>query len=139
MSDLLNREPKAFFRYFREISAIPRGSGNEKALGDYLVGFALCHNLECTRDEVGNVLIRKPAFPSARAEDAVLLQGHMDMVCEKNVGTVHDFMKDPIELIERDGFLYAKGTTLGADDGVAVAYMLAILDDDELLHPDLEC
>lgn len=139
MSDLLNREPKAFFRYFREISAIPRGSGNEKALGDYLVGFALCHNLECTRDEVGNVLIRKPAFPSARVEDAVLLQGHMDMVCEKNVGTVHDFMKDPIELIERDGFLYAKGTTLGADDGVAVAYMLAILDDDELLHPDLEC
>ena len=64
MSDLLNREPKAFFRYFREISAIPRGSGNEKALGDYLVGFALSHNLECTRDEVGNVLIRKPAFPS---------------------------------------------------------------------------
>ncbi len=139
MSDFLNREPKAFFRYFQQISAIPRGSGNEKAMGDYLVGFALNHNLECTRDEVGNVLIRKPAFPSARVEDAVLIQGHMDMVCEKNVDTVHDFMKDPIELEERDGFLYAKGTTLGADDGAAVAYMLAILDDDTLLHPDLEC
>lgn len=139
MSDLLNREPKAFFRYFKEISAIPRGSGNEKALGDYLVGFALSHNLECTRDKVGNVLIRKPAFPSARVDDAVLIQGHMDMVCEKNVGTVHDFMKDPIKLVERDGFLYAQGTTLGADNGVAVAYMLAILDDDSLLHPDLEC
>ena len=61
------------------------------------------------------------------------------MVCEKNVGTVHDFMKDPIKLVERDGFLYAQGTTLGADNGVAVAYMLAILDDDSLLHPDLEC
>ena len=139
MSDLLNREPKAFFRYFQEISAIPRGSGNEKALGDYLVGFALSHNLECVRDEVGNVLIRKPAFPSARVEDAVLLQGHMDMVCEKNAGTVHDFTKDPIKLVEKDGFLYAEGTTLGADDGVAVAYMLAILDDDTILHPDLEC
>ena len=139
MSGLLSREPEAFFRFFQEISAIPRGSGNEKALGDYLVGFALSHHLECTRDEVGNVLIRKPAFPSARVEDAVLIQGHMDMVCEKNVGTVHDFMKDPIELVERDGFLYAQGTTLGADNGVAVAYMLAILDDDSLLHPDLEC
>ena len=139
INDFINWEPKAFFRFFQEISAVPRGSGNEKAVGDYLMEFARSRKLECTRDEVGNVLIRKPAFPSARVEDAVLIQGHMDMVCEKNVGIVHDFEKDPIKLVEKDGFLYAEGTTLGADDGVAVAYMLAILDDDNLLHPDLEC
>lgn len=139
MNDRINREPQAFFHFFEEISAIPRGSGNEKAVGDYLTEFARSRKLECIRDEVGNVLIRKPAYPAARVEDAILIQGHMDMVCEKNAGTVHNFQKDPIQLVEKDGFLYAEGTTLGADDGVAVAYMLAILDDDSLLHPDLEC
>lgn len=127
-------------RFFYEIAQHPHGSGNEKALSDYLVAFAKQRNLECAQDELYNVVIRKPA--TAGYEDAPILaiHAHMDMVCEKNKTTVHDFEKDPIRfVVSDDGILRADGTTLGADDGTGVAYMLAILDAKEIRHPELEC
>ncbi len=132
-------EPKEFFVYFAKISAIPRGSGNEAGIADYLEAFAKEHGLTCLRDQIHNVMIKKPGSKDKQALPAVLLQGHTDMVCEKNAATVHDFEKDPIELVLDGDKLRANGTTLGADNGVAVAMMLSILADDTLVHPPLEC
>ena len=125
--------------YFKQISDIPRASRNEKAVSDYIVEFAKQHHYEYKQDEVYNVIVYKPA--SVGYEDAapVILQAHTDMVCEKNKDIEHDFEKDPLDLYVEDGWLKARGTTLGADDGQGVAYMLAILDDDTLKHPALEC
>ncbi|MBE6618287.1 MAG: aminoacyl-histidine dipeptidase [Ruminococcaceae bacterium] len=133
-----NREPERLFQIFEEISAIPRGSGNEKGIADYICAFAERLGLFYIRDEVDNVFIRKDAGVGYEDRPSVLLQGHTDMVCEKNAGTVHDFTKDPLKLRIKDGFLCAEGTTLGADDGVAVAMMLAILESNEQL-PEIEC
>ncbi len=135
---LKNLEPKKVFYYFEEISRIPRGSGNIKGISDYLAGFARDHGLSYVQDEMYNVIIRKPATPGYENAPAVILQGHMDMVCEKRPDVEHDFTKDPLKLIIRDDCVYADGTTLGGDDGIAVAYALAILDDDSLQHPALE-
>ncbi len=132
-------EPKRMFNYFEEISRIPRGSGNEAAIADYICNFAKERGLFCLRDAVNNVFIRKNATLGYENVPAVMLQGHTDMVCEKNADTVHDFEKDPLKLEVKDGWLYAKGTTLGGDDGAAVAAMLAFLEDDSLPHPTLEC
>jgi dipeptidase D len=126
------------FHFFKEISNIPRGSGNEKQISDYLVGFAKERGLEVIQDEALNVIIKKPAAKGYENAPAVILQGHMDMVCELNKGTVHDFEKDPIELRINGDMLYANGTTLGADNGIAVAYALALLDADDIAHPALE-
>lgn len=126
------------FHYFAEISNIPRGSGNEQAISTYLLDFATQHGLEATRDEALNVIIRKPAFAGYEALPTIILQGHMDMVCEKNQGTTHDFLTDSIQLRVVDDMLYATDTTLGADNGIAVAYMLALLADSTLKHPALE-
>ena len=108
-------------------------------MADWLCAFADAHGLFCYRDAYNNVLIRKAASAGREKDPALLLQGHTDMVCEKNAATEHDFMKDPLRLAVKDGWLYAEGTTLGGDDGVAVAAMLTILDDDTLSHPTLEC
>lgn len=132
-------EPKRLFNYFEEISRIPRGSGNEGAIADYICNFAKEKGLFCIKDAVNNVFIRKEATKGYEDVPAVMLQGHTDMVCEKNAGTVHDFEKDPLKLAVKDGWLYAEGTTLGGDDGAAVAAMLAFLEDDSLEHPTLEC
>ena len=126
-------------RFFEEISAIPRGSGHEEGMVAYLSRFAKERNLYCYTDEYKNVLIRKPACEGYEHRAPILLQGHTDMVCEKNEGVKHDFLKDPLCLYEENGWLRAKGTTLGADDGVAVAAMLAILDGETDAHPELEC
>lgn len=126
------------FYYFNEISKIPRGSGNERAISDYLVEFAKKNNLEVIQDSALNIIIKKPASKGYEKSPTVIIQGHMDMVCEKNNDKVHDFTKDPIELIEKDDFIYANGTTLGGDDGIAVAYAMAILEDDSLEHPSIE-
>ncbi|MEF9983270.1 MAG: aminoacyl-histidine dipeptidase [Oscillospiraceae bacterium] len=136
---LKDREPKAVLHYFEEISQIPRGSGNEKAIADYLVDFAEKRNLYVYRDELNNVFIRKNASKGFENSQPILLQGHTDMVCEKNMDKQHDFLKDPIELVVDGDYLRANSTTLGADDGVAVAYMLALLDSDNIAHPTLEC
>lgn len=135
-----NRTPEKLFRFFEEISAIPRGSGNEAGIADYIEGFAKARGLYCVRDEINNVFVRIEASAGREGEDAVLLQGHTDMVCEKNSDTEHDFEKDPLKLyIDENGWLRAKGTTLGGDNGVAVALMLLVLDGGLESHPAVEC
>ncbi len=136
---LKDYQPAALFRYFEEISAIPRGSGNEKGIADYLCVFAEEQGLAYYRDDLHNVAIFKDAAIGFEDKEAVMLQGHTDMVCEKNADTVHDFEKDGIKLIEKDGILTADGTTLGGDDGAAVAMMMAVLADKELKAPRIEC
>ena len=139
MSIVNSKIAPAMFRYFEEISKIPRGSGNEKGIADYLCAFAEERDLDCYRDAENNVLIKKKATEGREAEKPVLLQGHTDMVCEKLPEVEHDFLRDPIALCVEDGWLTAKGTTLGADDGAAVAAMLAILDGALVSHPAVEC
>lgn len=129
---------KQVFEYFREMNQIPRGSGNEKAVSDWLVKFAKDRNLEVIQDEALNVIIRKPATAGYENAEAVILQGHMDMVPEKGEGSNHDFTKDPIAFIVDGDFVHADNTTLGADNGIAVAYALAILDSKDIPHPALE-
>ncbi len=131
--------PISVFRYFEDISRIPRSSSDEKAISDFLVEFAKQHNLEYYQDEIYNVIIKKAGSMSAKNAPAIILQGHIDMVCEKNNDTIHDFDKDSLKLRVIDGKLMATGTTLGADNGAAVAIMLALLDDDSIIHPPLEC
>lgn len=126
------------FTYFEEISKVPRCSGNEKAISDYLVKFAKEYNLEVIQDEVLNVIIKKPASPGYENAPGVVLQGHMDMVCVKNADKVHDFSKDPITLKYVDDMIYADGTTLGADNGIALALAMAVLTSEDIKHPPLE-
>ena len=135
---LQEKDYKGIFKYFYEISAIPRGSGNEKEISDYLVSFAKKHNLEYTQDEANNVIMIKPATPGYENEPAIILQGHMDMVCEKVKDYSHDFLKDGIRIIVDGDYLRADQTTLGADNGIAIAYILAMFSDESLQHPRLE-
>ncbi len=130
---------KDLLSYFYEISRIPRASYKEDKIARYLMDFAAARSLEAYTDEALNVLIRKPGSPGYDTAPAVLIQGHTDMVCEKTFDTVHDFDTEGIRILRDGDFLRADGTTLGADDGYAVAAMLAILDDDTLPHPPLEC
>lgn len=129
---------KKIFHYFEEISNIPRGSGNNQPMSDYLVAFAIEHELSYTRDEALNVIITKEATNGYETCPTMILQGHMDMVCEKKSDIEHDFLNQGLELCIEDDFIYAKGTTLGGDNGIAVAYMLAILDSDCIEHPRME-
>jgi len=131
-------EPALVWKYFSEISRIPRGSKNETAIARYLVETARKLGLEATQDAAGNVVARKAASAGRENVPSVCLQGHMDMVCEKNKDKTHDFLKDPIELVRKDKFIFANGTTLGADNGIAVATCLAIMDDKKLQHGPLE-
>jgi len=133
-----NLQPKEVFKYFEEMAAIPHGSRNTKAISDYLVAFAKEHDLEHYQDELNNVVIIKEATPGYEAADAIIIQGHMDMVCEKESDCNIDFEKDGLDLYIDGDFLKARGTTLGGDDGIAVAYALAILASNELAHPRLE-
>ena len=126
------------FYYFEEITKIPHGSGNEDALADYIVNFAKERGLYCRKDEAGNVVVKKPAAKGYENVKPVILQGHIDMVCEKLADIEHDFTKDPLELVIDGDFICAKGTTLGADNGIAAAYMLAVLDKADMLHPAME-
>ena len=134
-------EPQQVFRYFEEISAVPRGSGQEKGISEYLCRFAKEHGLEYHTDALYNVIIKKAGSAGCENAPAVMLQGHQDMVCEKNAGVEHDFETDGIEIVvdREKGLIHANGTTLGADNGIAMAYMLAILSDETLKHPPLEC
>lgn len=138
MRALENCEPKRVFYYFEELCKIPHGSGNTKQISDYLVSFAKEHGLEYVQDEMNNVVIYKPATEGYEDAPAVILQGHMDMVCEKRPDVDHDFTKDPLNISVKDGYVTANGTTLGGDDGIAVAYGLALLESKELAHPALE-
>lgn len=132
--DYKDLQPKEVFHWFKEISNIPRESGNEKEISNFLVDFAKKRNLEYWQDDFLNVYIKKEASKGFENYPEVLLQGHMDMVCVKENGSDHDFSKDPIELVIDGEWLRANKTTLGADDGIAVAYALAILDDEKISH-----
>ena len=138
MRALENLKPENVFYYFEEIANIPHGSRNTKQISDYLVNFANERNLEHYQDELNNVVIIKEASEGYENAEPVIIQGHMDMVCEKENGSKIDFEKDGLELYVDDGFVKAKDTTLGGDDGIAVAYALALLDSKELKHPRLE-
>ena len=138
MAVLDNLQADGVFYYFEEITKIPHGSGNEAALGQYIVDFAKERNLAYTIDKAGNVVIKKEASAGYENAPAVIFQGHIDMVCEKLGSVEHDFKKDPLQLEVDGDFIRAKGTTLGADNGIAVAYMLAMLDKKDLQSPAIE-
>ena len=138
MAVLENLEPKKVFHFFEEISEVPRGTFNIKGISDYCTKFAKDRNLEVVQDEVGNVVIKKPGTTGYENSAPVILQGHMDMVCEKRPDSNHDFTKDPLELQIVDGNVVAKDTTLGGDNGIALAMAMALLDSDDIPHPPLE-
>ena len=131
-------EPKKVFEYFEDLTQIPRGSGNEAGAAEYCMEFAKKRGLSASRDEFNNVVIVKEA--SAGYEDAptVIIQGHLDMVCEKEADCTIDFAKDPLDVAVDGDFVYAKGTTLGGDDGIAIAMGLALLADPTVPHPPVE-
>lgn len=134
-----NLNPGSIWKYFAEIMQIPRPSGKEEKIIQYLKNFGESLKLETKVDEAGNVLIRKPATAGNENKPSIVLQSHIDMVCEKNSGTVHDFEKDPIKAEIENGWLISKETTLGADNGIGVAMQMAVLADKSLLHGPVEC
>lgn len=131
-------KPELVWKYFAEISRIPRPSKHEEAMTKYVAGVAKSLGLASKTDKFGNVVVKKPASPGRERARMICLQGHLDMVAEKNKDKVHDFMKDPIELVRKGNTLMANGTTLGADNGIAVATNLAIMEDTSLQHGPLE-
>lgn len=133
-----NIQPQEVFSIFSEICKVPRPSKHEEKISQWLVDFAAAHGIECVRDEAMNVIMRVPATPGYEDHPGLILQGHMDMVCEKNSDTEHDFMTDPIETYVEGDWLKAKGTTLGADNGIGIAMALAALTNPDLKHPMLE-
>ncbi len=134
---LMGLKPERVFYHFESLSQIPRGSGNEKAVSDYLVKFAKGIGLEVIQEPCNNIIIKKPATRGYEDSKSVILQGHMDMVCVKEEGLDFDFEKDPIPVYVDGDSLRARGTTLGADNGIAVAMMMAIMEDNDTGHPAL--
>ena len=135
---LTELQPSHLWKHFAKIITIPHCSGNEKPFGDYVLAFAKSLNLVAQRDKVGNVLVSKPATSGHENAPGVILQGHLDMVCEKNSDVVHDFAKDPIHAEIKGDWVQARGTTLGADNGIGVAACLAVMEDHSLVHGPLE-
>ena len=138
LEDYQNLDAKKVIEYFAEINKIPRRSGEEKKIREYLESFAKERNLQYVKDEYENIIIYKPATTGRENEETLAFQAHTDMICEKDIGVQHDFSKDPIVLYKEGDDITANGTTLGADNGIGVAYMLAILDSD-ISIPNLEC
>lgn len=132
-------KPERVFYYFEELTRIPHGSGNTDAISEYCMKVAESLGLECWKDDLNNVTIIKPATAGYEDAPAVIIQGHLDMVNEKTAESDHDFNKDPLKLRIVDDWIWATDTTLGGDDGIAVAFALAILEDKNLQHPKLEC
>ena len=132
-------KPESVYRFFEEVSRVPRNSFHEEKISNYLVNFAKERGIACVQDQNWNVVMTVPATPGYENRKKIILQGHMDMVCVADPGVVHDFENDPLELVRDGDFVRAKGTTLGADDGNALALMLAVLDDKTLPHPQLQC
>ena len=132
-------KPTSVFHYFDEVCQVPRPSKHEEKIRAYLLAFAKKHSLEVKTDEAGNVLIKKPATPGMESLKTVILQSHIDMVCEKNGDVEHDFLNDPIQTYVDGEWLKAKGTTLGADNGIGIATQLAVLAADNIQHGPIEC
>ncbi len=137
-SKLTDLKPSSLWKHFSEFLKIPHCSGNEKTIGDYIISVAERNHLGWKRDDVGNVVVSKPASPGMEKSPGVILQGHLDMVCEKNSDVEHDFSRDPIQAEIIDDWVQAKGTTLGADNGIGNAAGLAIMEDKTLKHAPLE-
>jgi dipeptidase D len=137
--DLQQLEPSLLWKHFDEFCKIPRCSGNEQAAADYVVSVAERNGLAYDQDEAGNVVVRKPASAGREASKTVVLQGHLDMVCEKNSDVEHDFTKHPIKVEIQDDWVTARGTTLGADNAIGVAAALAVLEDPGVVHGPIEC
>ena len=135
---LAGLQPEAVFRYFEEICAIPHGSYNTKAISDYLVAFAKENNLRYIQDDLNNVILFGDATPGYEDHEPVVLQGHMDMVCEKDADCPIDMEKEGLDVQHDGNYVFAKGTTLGGDNGIAVAYAMALLTDKSVPHPALE-
>lgn len=138
MNKLHGLEPEKVFYYFEELSKIPHISFHEQAISDYCVNFAKEHNLAYRQDDMGNVIIFKSATYGYENAETIMVQGHLDMVGEKNADCMLDMEKEGVELVVDNDFIYANGSTLGADNGVAIAYALALLDSEDIPHPDLE-
>ena len=136
---LAGYEPASVLSFFEDICAIPHVSGDEKAITDYIEAFAKVRGLACYRDSVHNVFIKLPATEGQDSAPAVMLQGHTDMVGEKTADSTHNFATDGLKLRVNEGWISATDTTLGGDDGIAVAMMLAILDNPPEPHPSIEC
>lgn len=136
--EIKNLSPEIVWSIFDEITQVPRPSKKEEKIRQWLIGFAQRHNLECHVDATGNVLMRKPATPGRENCQTIVMQGHIDMVCEKNSDVTHDFDNDPIETYIDGDWCKARGTTLGADNGIGVALSLAALIDDTYEHGPLE-
>ena len=131
-------EPKRVFFHFENLCRVPHGSGNTKAASDYCMAFAREHGLWAHRDELGDVVIRKAASPGYESHAPIILQGHLDMVCEKEPGETIDMAREGLRPARDGDFVFARGTTLGGDDGIAVAMILSVLEDDSLAHPPIE-
>ena len=138
MSVLGNLEPKSVFGYFEDICNIPHGSGNMDKISQFCVDFAKEHDLEYIVDDMKNVIIIKEATPGYEEAEPIILQGHLDMVCEKRPDKEKDFLTEGLDLCTDGEMIWADGTTLGGDDGIAVAYGLALLAAKDLQHPRLE-
>ncbi len=138
MNNLKELSPSSIWHYFNEICQVPRPSKREEKIIKYLEDFAASHQLEIRKDRVGNLVIKKSGMKGLEQGNIVVLQSHMDMVCEKNKGINHDFFKDPIVPMVENGWVRAQGTTLGADCGIGMAASLAILADNSLVHPPIE-
>ncbi|MCL2373328.1 MAG: aminoacyl-histidine dipeptidase [Defluviitaleaceae bacterium] len=135
---LANYEPKAVLAHFEAISQIPRGSGNEKAVSDFIAAWAKNLGLKTVQDDWNNLIIYKPATPGNEAKTTVMLQAHLDMVCEKNAGVEFDFLNDPLDLYVDGDLIRARGTTLGGDNGIGVALAMAVLEATGISHPAIE-
>ncbi len=131
-------EPRLLWTYFDQITQVPRPSKKEEKIIQFMLDFGKSLNLETRKDDAGNVLISKPATPGKEHLAKVILQSHVDMVCEKNKDVVHDFDTDPIQTYVADGWLRAKGTTLGADDGIGMAAAMAVLASTDIEHGPIE-
>jgi dipeptidase D len=138
MTTLKNLQPKSVWTHFATLCEIPRASLHEAALIAHLTEWAEARNVAAVVDGAGNLILKKPASAGCESQPGVILQGHLDMVCQVNSGTVHDFLRDPVGVVVRDGWVIAENTTLGADNGIGVALALAALDDETLVHPALE-
>ena len=138
MAVLEQIQPEKVFKFFEEICEIPHGTFNTKEISDYCVSFAKERELECSQDHVNNIIIKKPGTKGYEDSEPVILQGHLDMVCEKRPGSSHDFQADGLKLLVEDGYVRTEDTTLGGDDGIAIAMSLAILDSTDIAHPPIE-
>lgn len=136
---LADLKPQKVFHFFEELCQIPHESYQTAAASDWAEAFAKDRNLTYRRDKAGNIIIWKEATPGYEDHPTVMIQGHLDMVCVKDNGVEHDFRSDPLDLYIEDGFIKARGTSLGGDNGIAVAMAMAVLDDDSIPHPPLEC